>query len=84
MYEWVIQYQTHVILTDAILKVKAKQFGGFLRITAHDGFHWTAADEHLHEILARCDSLTRRYPAISSPQHIVFVDGRSRQNVKTL
>ena len=35
MYEWVIQYQTHVtlILTDEILKEKAKQFTKLLNIS---------------------------------------------------
>jgi hypothetical protein len=33
MYEWFIQYQTHVTLTDEILKEKAKQFAKLLNIS---------------------------------------------------
>ena len=40
MHEWVIQYLTHVTLTDEILKEKAKQFAKLLYIS-EDGFKFS-------------------------------------------
>jgi len=53
MYEWVIQYQTHVTLTDEILKEKAKQFAKLLNIS-EDKFKfstgWLAKFKKRHNI----------------------------------
>ena len=53
MYEWVIQYQTHVTLTDEILKEKAKQFVKLLNIS-EDKFKfltgWLAKFKKRHNI----------------------------------